>query len=142
MTWGFQLVVAVQRGRIIGPRDQLWNLSPPIQELTVTTDDENLQSSTELIFRGGGYDANEAAIGAGHVLVTCLRRAGVILGLGLDFGDDQPRSFLTDYAREQMEAQLEATDSFLVPDVRGLVAYEEIRHHPLRVAIHGDLTIG
>ena len=101
----------------------------------------SVEQPAEIQFRGNGHDSEEAARSAGLLLRWWLRVAGVSTSAAFDFGDDvsASRSFLAEELRAQAE---EDAAVFFVPDVHGLVTFEELSgRSPMRFSMQGRLTV-
>ena len=138
MTWGFQLVVTFPPGRLPGG-EETWTLPDPIGAVSLVV--PAVEQPTEIQFRGSGYGSQEAARDAGLLLRWWLRLAGVSTSAAFNFGDDDSasRSFLVEEVRAQAE---DKAAIFFVPDVHGLVTFEEVSGRaPRRFSMKGQLTV-
>lgn len=141
MAWGFQLVVTFPPGRLPGGMET-WTLPDPVGSVLLVV--PAVEQPTEIQFLGGGHDTEAAARNAGSLLRWWLRLAGVFTSAAFDFGDDGsiPRTFLADELRNKIE---EDHPVFYLPDVHGLVTFEEVPgRSPVRSSsqARGTMTIG
>lgn len=134
-TWGFQLVVLLpENRRLSGETRQTWSLPEPVGDVKFSAAGETLQDARELTFRGSGYATEEAAQLAGELFRDRLRVASALFGPGFDVGGDLPQSGLGDDVKAAFEAKLRQDGKFLVPDIHGLVVYEE-QGEPVRFSL-------
>jgi hypothetical protein len=140
MTWGFQIVVRLPRGRRLSGEAGTWDLGHAVGLVTVDGT-PSLSEASEIVFRGTGFESEAQAQQGGETLRWWLRVAGVSRRAGFDFGKDQTVSGMGAVVASQRDADLAERDAYLVPDVHGLTTFEEIRQHPVRFSARAEAIV-
>jgi hypothetical protein len=89
------------------------------------SEDKRISSATELIVRSrDGFAEQSDAEALGETVSKALLIAGAQEHLGIDFGKEGPKGFLTDYGRQWVAAQV-GFDGQLLDDPLGLIVYDD-----------------
>jgi hypothetical protein len=137
--WGFQLTIRLRSDRAFsGEEGALWNMPAPVGKISINGVHETSHPARipELTFRGLGFQSHAEAYEAAITLQDWLRLVGAFHDEAFDVGrKNEPQSSLGEEFRDRLTDVLAEGDQFLVPDVHGIVCFEETANHPIRFSI-------
>lgn len=141
MTYGFFLTVDLGPKRIQSDETGVQEiiLPSPIGKIKYrgSPPDKSFSDSTRLTFRGSGYDNRDEAETAGKTLKDIVQLASIDAGVPIDVGAERIRT----QPGQVMIDTFASQDFQLLPDVHGLLVFEESDSRPTTLSMSGNAIV-
>jgi hypothetical protein len=136
----------------LSPEDRLnyeaelleYDLGPPVGHIEIVgrSEDKCISKSTQIIVRSrDGFASEQEARTAGDIVTNALLIGAARERLGINFGKDGPKGWLTDYGRKWLAERAGFTGEVL-NDQPGLMVYQDSGNTRFASIGPGRVTIG